>query len=445
MLPSALLSFILTTAFATTALSLAIHDDHEHDIPRRFVSGAWHHPRDHPIGALFKRGGDGASYPAVGSSEWTSKYPVSDGTTPKNIPQEWKDALSAAVAAGKIPDIPVSTLGSAGVPVYPNNLDPSSPDICSSNVECKSDDDIYDGPDGTFSVNFDDGPLPPTDTLVDFLDKNNLPATHFMIGANILTHPSQFSKVYARGDDLAVHTWSHPYMTTLTNEEILSELGWTMQIIHDSSEGRVPKLWRPPTGDSDKRVRAIAKYVFGMDTVIWNQDTDDWQLTTGKQNAAAISSAYDGWVSGPKSPGLIILEHELSDQSVQAFMDNFPKVPAHGWKPDSLARLVESGPYQNVQGNNVAAAGIIASGQIQGNSSSSVPTSNTATSASGTSTSVSGTSAGTKSTTSAAGAKTSGASSSNSNTNSNSASLSRQFAGLSTMLIVALSALVFLS
>jgi len=30
---------------------------------------------------------------------------------PQNIPQQWIDALDAAVAAGKIPDIPIPTMG----------------------------------------------------------------------------------------------------------------------------------------------------------------------------------------------------------------------------------------------------------------------------------------------------------------------------------------------
>lgn len=32
-------------------------------------------------------------------------------------------------------------------------------------------------------------------------------------------------------------------------------------MIHNSTGGRVPKYWRPPYGDSDTRVSAIAKEV----------------------------------------------------------------------------------------------------------------------------------------------------------------------------------------
>ena len=45
-----------------------------------------------------------------------------------------------------------------------------------------------------------------------------------MIGTNILFYPSQFLDVLNAGHDIAVHTWSHPYMTTLSNIDILGQV-----------------------------------------------------------------------------------------------------------------------------------------------------------------------------------------------------------------------------
>jgi len=59
-------------------------------------------------------------------------------------------------------------------------------------------------------------------------------------------------------------------MTSLSNEVAMAELAWTMQIISDSTGGRVPKFWRPPYGDSDNRIRAIAKHVLGLTQINWN-------------------------------------------------------------------------------------------------------------------------------------------------------------------------------
>ena len=51
--------------------------------------------------------------------------------------------------------------------------------------------------------------------------------------------------------------------------------------------------------------------------------------------------------SGPKSPGLIILEHELMNSTVQAFMDGFPLMTQNNWSIVSVAQLNNSNAYQN--------------------------------------------------------------------------------------------------
>lgn len=64
-----------------------------------------------------------------------------------------------------------------------------------------------------------------------------------MIGSNILYNPKDMQDTFNRGGHIAVHTWSHNYMTTLTNEQVLGELGWTIQIIADLTGGRLPAYW----------------------------------------------------------------------------------------------------------------------------------------------------------------------------------------------------------
>lgn len=39
------------------------------------------------------------------------------------------------------------------------------------------------------------------------------------------------------------------------------------------------------SGDVDARVRAIALHVLGLQTVMWNEDADDWCLRNGKGSA----------------------------------------------------------------------------------------------------------------------------------------------------------------
>jgi len=74
---------------------------------------------------------------------------------------------------------------------------------------------------------------------------------------------------HATGHQISVHTWSHRPLTTLTNEQIVAELGWTMKVIKDTI-GVTPNTFRPPYGDIDDRVRGVAAQM-GLTPIIWTQ------------------------------------------------------------------------------------------------------------------------------------------------------------------------------
>lgn len=142
------------------------------------------------------------------------------------MPKAWKDALDAAVKAGKIPKIPKSTYNPDASPAikYPAGTDPKSPEVCSSTFKCRAPGSLWDAPDGYFGTSFDDGPLPATEKLLDFLEDNEEKVTHFMIGSNILKYPDLFKRAFVAENDIAVHTYTHRAMTSLTNLEIVAEV-----------------------------------------------------------------------------------------------------------------------------------------------------------------------------------------------------------------------------
>lgn len=78
------------------------------------------------------------------------------------------------------------------------------------------------------------------------------------------------------------------------------------------------------------------------------------------QTKGTITSCFH---LGPKSPGLIILEHELSDLSVQAFINAYPLIKSNNWTFASLAGLFNGGDsYENAHNsssNVTYAAGIL--------------------------------------------------------------------------------------
>ncbi|THH33691.1 hypothetical protein EUX98_g615 [Antrodiella citrinella] len=345
---SASLVCLFSVVYGLAVVHAAVVHAHDHLPTRSRLPTNWYHDDDHAAHILFKRGPttDGVNYATVGSPAWSANFPQGTPDSTKN-PQPWTDALNAAVTAGKIPDIPPSK-ATGGNPVYPNGLDPNSAQVCSSTYKCNTNPDvIWNAPDGVVGLAFDDGPQPASDQLYAFLQQNNEHATHFFIGINILNNANEFITAFETlEDDIAVHTWTHPYMTTLSNDDVVAQLGYTMELIHNSTGGRLPRYWRPPYGDSDNRVAAIAKEIFGLTTVVWNQDTEDWSIPSGGTTNAIVQASMTKWLTGPKSPGLIILEHELYPQTVQAFMSAYPLMKQNGWKTMSVAQI-QNASYQN--------------------------------------------------------------------------------------------------
>lgn len=49
-------------------------------------------------------------------------------------------------------------------------------------------------------------------------------------GSTILGNMDGFNRAVEMGGQIAVHTWSHPPMTTQSDMAVLGEIGWTMQV-----------------------------------------------------------------------------------------------------------------------------------------------------------------------------------------------------------------------
>ncbi|CEI85908.1 hypothetical protein RMCBS344292_00357 [Rhizopus microsporus] len=185
---------------------------------------------------------------------------------------------------------------------------------------------IYDCPKGQWGLTFDDGPSTFSPILYDFLKTTNQKATLFMIGANAAQFPDLVKRAYQEGHEIAIHTWSHPYLTTLTNEQVVAELKWTEQVIKDII-GVSPRLFRPPYGDIDNRVRDIGT-ALGFESVIWDHDTNDWMLA---EHAPGFKQEYiDGnfsqWVAeaSTSQTGGLSLEHDIQKVTIDIAIKNLP-------------------------------------------------------------------------------------------------------------------------
>ncbi|KAI8879819.1 carbohydrate esterase family 4 protein [Backusella circina FSU 941] len=256
------------------------------------------------------------------------------------------EAIAAynAIDWSVVPNAPVRTLTSGGDLNF--NGVSSDPYCWWSYSNCvtpkiKIPSDISRCDAGTWGLTYDDGPFNldsnaqessyAEPTLYNYLAENGHKADLFYIGSNVYTYPAAARRALNDGYRLCVHTWSHNYMTTLTNKQVVSELYYAQKAIKQAT-GVTPKCWRPPYGDVDDRVRSIA-WQMGMRTVLWNADTNDWNLKNpvepdmgGTMTNPTADKYIQGLINNADTNGYVVLEHELDYATVNLTMTWLPKI-----------------------------------------------------------------------------------------------------------------------
>ena len=167
-----------------------------------------------------------------------------------------------------------------------------------------------------WAVTYDDGPTQFTPQLLQALAKRNVKATFFVLGMQVVQFPQFLKDAYNAGHQIGIHTWSHKHMTTLTNDQIVSEIVWTAKAIKETI-GVTPVYFRPPFGDMDERVHDVI-VAMGLRPVLWNFVSGDANTPTNPNLVADMTA------EAQKSPkfGHISLEHDIQqlyvDEAIQA-------------------------------------------------------------------------------------------------------------------------------
>ncbi|KAH9975722.1 hypothetical protein BGW80DRAFT_1168897 [Lactifluus volemus] len=174
-----------------------------------------------------------------------------------------------------------------------------------------------------WGVSFDDGPSKWSEKLLNYLTKENILATFFVVGSRVVERPGVLIEEYMAGHEVSVHTWSHRPLTSLTNEQVVAELGWTRRAIQ-AVLGITPTTMRPPYGDIDDRVRAIS-LAMGMVPIIWTSapssgpfDTNDWKVAGGMVDATTSFNTFEAILGNASTlpTGFIVLQHDLYEVTV---------------------------------------------------------------------------------------------------------------------------------
>ena len=184
------------------------------------------------------------------------------------------------------------------------------------------------------ALTFDDGPHPRfTDEILGILEKEKIRATFFVIGSNVETYPAVVQRVIAAGHEIGNHTYRHPIVNTVTDEQLEEEINKTDAILREIGYSG-NNLFRPPQGKCSKTMPALLERT-NKTTILWNIDTRDWTHRPSEEIVDEIKNHVCG--------GDIILLHDyVSGESttIPALKKLIPMLKEQGYQFVTVSELL---------------------------------------------------------------------------------------------------------
>jgi peptidoglycan/xylan/chitin deacetylase (PgdA/CDA1 family) len=182
------------------------------------------------------------------------------------------------------------------------------------------------------ALTFDDGPKPGvTEPLLDLLTAEHVRATFFVIGRHMQEYPALAKATAAAGMEIANHSYTHRSLTSLTPFEATREMLQTQAAVL-ALTGQLPRFVRPPGGNWNNRVAAIARE-WGLTPCMWSVDVFDSEIISARKVAEAVLTQV--------KPGSIILMHNGKVSTLQALPTILKELRSRGYHFVTVTELAK--------------------------------------------------------------------------------------------------------
>lgn len=179
------------------------------------------------------------------------------------------------------------------------------------------------------ALTFDDGPsAATTGKVLDILKEKKATATFFLLGQNVAENHDLVQRMVKEGMDVGSHSYSHPILTTLSDEQVKEEVQKTDKAIFEAC-GQLPKNFRAPYGAADQRVANIV----GKPLINWSVDSQDWELKNAPKTVDRVKNTlYEG---------SIVLMHDIHQTTVDALPQIIDNMRSEGYEFVSVDTLLQ--------------------------------------------------------------------------------------------------------
>ena len=188
--------------------------------------------------------------------------------------------------------------------------------------------------DGSYiALTFDDGPNQKlTPRLLDLLAEHHIHVTFFVLGENAEQHPEILQRAAREGHEIGNHSWSHPNLAKLSEENVRSQIKRTEELITNITGSR-PAVFRPPYGSLTTHQKHFIHDELGYEINLWDVDPLDWK----EPGPSVVSNR----ILKETRPGSIVLSHDIHAQTIQAMPATLTELEAKGFKFVTVSQLLK--------------------------------------------------------------------------------------------------------
>ncbi|MBS1644398.1 MAG: polysaccharide deacetylase family protein [Bacteroidetes bacterium] len=194
-----------------------------------------------------------------------------------------------------------------------------------------------DGSQKRIALSFDDGPAAHSETILDILRSEQVPATFFCIGKCVERTPEIARRYDAEGHLVGNHTYHHQGGFYFKNRKSMhAELQQTNDLISETI-GKRPKLFRPPYGVTNP-VLSKALDLCNMHSIGWSLRSFD---TISKSPEALLRKLLAQTKNGD-----IILLHDSIANTAAVLTSYIQSCKQRGFTFVRLDELLNVKPYE---------------------------------------------------------------------------------------------------
>lgn len=204
--------------------------------------------------------------------------------------------------------------------------------------------EVYRGFAGNrIALTFDAGAsAAPAASILDALETHGVRVTFFLTGEWAEENPDLVLRMAEEGHELANHTYSHPHLTQLEDEEIREQVLRAEEIIRSLTGQNTQPYLRPPYGDRDQHLLDLLVQD-GYISIYWTLDSLDsvGEPKTPEFLFQRVTQPVDGMGNAVSLDGGIVLMHVGSAPTAEALPQILAWYQERGWQIVKVSEILQ--------------------------------------------------------------------------------------------------------